>query len=441
MPATERPRRNNGVMASKVTSQLLEFIDRSPSPYHAAENAAGRLTDAGYRRYDPADEWTDLTGGGYVLDGGSLIAWWIPQDATARTPVALVGAHTDSPNLRVKVRPDTGRAGWRQLGVDVYGGALVNSWLDRDLGLSGRVVTRSPEGLCTQLVKVDRPILRVPQLAIHLDREIVEKGLLLDKQAHLAPVWGLGEVDEGGFVRFLADELMVEPDEILHWDVMAHDLTPGTVLGASGEMIAAGRLDNLHSCFCAVEALIGAPTAPSGGPVRFVALFDHEEIGSGSATGASSRALQATLERTVTARGGTTEDVHRAVAGSLCVSADMAHGVHPNYLDRHEPEHHVQLNGGPVIKHNANVRYATDAVTAARFTEACDRAGVPVQSYVHRSNLACGSTIGPITAARLGMDVVDVGSAQLSMHSARELAGADDPEMLVAALREVFVGV
>ena len=358
-----------------------------------------------------------------------------PADLAPSAGFRLVGAHTDSPNLRVKPRPDTGALGWRQLGVDVYGGALVNSWLDRDLGLSGRVSLADGS---VRLVKVDRPLLRVAQLAIHLDRDVNDKGVVLDRQAHLAPVWGLGAFQEGDFAEFLAGELGVTVGDIIAWDVMLHDLTPPALLGVDDELLASARLDNLFSSWCAVDRLgrrpgpgrrRGAghrPLRPRGDRER-----EHDRRG---------RAFLATaLERIVTGRGGTRDDLHRALAGSIVVSSDMAHAVHPNYPDRHEPAHRPLPNGGPVIKVNVNQRYATDASSQAAFVRACTAAGVPWQLYSHRSNLACGSTIGPITAARLGMPVVDVGCAQLSMHSARELAGSHDPALMVAALT-AFLG-
>ncbi len=345
----------------------------------------------------------------------------------------MIGAHTDSPNLRVKPRPDTGAVGYRQVGVDVYGGALVNSWLDRDLGLSGRVALRSGE---VRLVEVDRPVLRLPQLAIHLDRDVNERGVALDRQHHVVPVWGLGPVDDGGFAAFMAKELGVAFDDVVAWDVMTHDLTPPSVLGVDGELIASGRLDNLVSVWCGSTALARRESSR----IAVLACFDHEEVGSETSTGAASPLLGDILERVTSARGSSRADHLASIGASLCVSADMAHAVHPNYLDRFEPSHHVHPNRGPVIKTNVGQRYATDAATAAEFVAACERANVPWQVYSHRSNMACGSTIGPITAMRLGIATVDVGNPMLSMHSAREMAGHDDAGYMVEAMTEVLRG-
>lgn len=416
---------------------LFEYIEASPSPYHAAAVAAERLRTAGLAEARRSDDWgeLDLTAGFTVRDGGTVVA----ARAGARVDpdrlrFIVIGAHTDSPNLRLRPLPDAGALSYRQLGVEIYGGVLLNSWLDRDLGLSGRIVMRDESGdsPATVLWRCGRALLRVPQLAIHLDRD-VNDGLKLDRQQHMTPVWGLGEPSADGFREFLAADLDVEPDAVLAWDVMAHDLTPPARLGRNGEMYAAARIDNLASCHAAIEALAGLEAVPAN-TAAVVVLFDHEEIGSDSATGAGSPILADALERIAHSLGGDREQYLRAVARSLCVSADGAHAAHPNYPERHEPAHLPVLNGGPVIKTNANVRYATDARTHARFAAACDAAGVPHQVYSHRGNLPCGSTIGPITASRLGMSVVDVGSPQLSMHSARELGGSDDPAMLTAAL-------
>ena len=411
-----------------MSADLLAFIDASPSPFHACANAAARLDAAGFTRVEEVDAWPATPGGRYLVRDGSLVAWSVPEGAEPGTPFRIVGAHTDSPNLRVKPRPDTGVAGARQLEVEVYGGALLNSWLDRDLGLSGRVALRSGE---LRLLLVDRPVLRVPQLAIHLDRDISVSGLLLNPQQHLQPIWGVGAVDTGGFARFLADEVAVDVADIRFWDVMTHDLQPSRIVGRDDELISAPRIDNLCSTWASVDALTRASATAT---IPVISLFDHEEIGSATNRGAGSSMLPTVLERISIGLGEDREDWHRALAGSVCVSADGAHATHPNYPERHDPGHWIALNGGPVVKTNVNGRYASDARSAGAFLEACDRADVPVQHYSHRNDLPCGSTIGPITAARLGIPTVDVGAPQLAMHSARELMGADDPGHLANAL-------
>lgn len=414
---------------TEAARDLMAFIDASPSPFHACDTAAHHLESRGWVRVDPAARWHPLPRRGYLVRGGTLVAWLIPG-ATAVGPFRILAAHTDSPNLRIKPRPDTGRVGMRQLGVEVYGGALLNSWLDRDLGISGRVVVRGDDGPEPRLLRVDRPLLRIPQLAIHLDREISERGLQLNRQQHLSPVWGLGPGHEGDLRRFVEAEVGASA---LAWDLMLHDLTPSSLLGVEDELLAAGRLDNLASCWAAIAAL--GDVAPDGGDtIGVVCLYDHEEVGSQSATGADSTILGSVLERVVLAAGGDREDLHRSLAGSWCASVDGAHATHPNYPERHEPQHQVHLDGGPVVKRNANERYATDAGSEAPLLLAAEAAGVPLQWFVTRSDLPCGSTIGPVTAARLGIPTVDLGMPMLSMHSARELCGRSGPAQLLALL-------
>lgn len=415
-----------------VADELCRLIDRSPSPFHAVETASTRLRDAGFTE-QPLDESFAAEGARMVVRDGSLIAWRQPSDPPRG--FRIIGAHTDSPNLRVKPNPDHTSAHFRQLGVEVYGGALVNSWLDRDLGLSGRVVHRTADGPAVSLFRIDEPILRVPQLAIHLDREINDKGLQLNHQTHLAPIWDLDTAhgSDRTFRETVAAAAGCEADDIVSWDAMVHDLTPARRTGRDGVFVSAPRLDNLCSSFAAIDALCATDDTPPA-VVPVVCLYDHEEVGSTSSTGADSQLLVTVLERVVAAAGGSREDLLRALSTSVCLSADMAHATHPNYVDRHEPDHHVTLNEGPVVKVNANQRYASDARSVAVFLEACTDAGVPTQQFVGRTDLPCGSTIGPTTAARLGISTVDVGIAQLAMHSARELCGADDPSWYQASM-------
>lgn len=421
-----------------VADELCRFIDGSPSPYHAVASAAALVEAAGFTEVALDAPLPSGAGGRFVRRGGSIIAW--RQPAGAVRSFRLVGAHTDSPNLRIKPRPDTTTARFRQLGVEVYGGVLLNSWLDRDLGLSGRVSVRTPGGPQVQLVRVDEPLLRVPQLAIHLDREIMTDGLKLNAQQHLSPIWDLdGELgSRAGFTAFLGEQLDVPAGDVLAWDVMTHDLTPSRRTGVGGVFVSAPRLDNLCSSFAGLRGLLATPDDTPSTPV--VCLYDHEEVGSTSGTGAGSALLGSVLERIALAAGGDRDGFHAALAGSLCVSADMAHATHPNYADRHEPDHHVALNEGPVVKVNANQSYASDAESIGVLLQACDDAGIPTQRFVNRTDLLCGSTIGPITAARLGIPTVDVGVAQLAMHSARELCGADDPHWYERAMAAVLAG-
>jgi len=416
-----------------AAGDLLSFISRAPSPFHAAAEAARRLVAAGFETTDPQGPWADVPDRGVMVRGGALVAWVVGAGGRPGQPFRILGAHTDSPNLRIKPRPDTGRVGFRQLGVEVYGGALLNSWLDRDLGLSGRVVVRDRVGapLREELVVVDRPVLRVPQLAIHLDREINDRGLALNRQQHLSPIWALGSPVEGDLAAWLSD---IVGGEVLSWDLMVHDCTPGALLGRDEQFLVAGRIDNLASCWAATDTLCRLD--PDAGPATttVMALYDHEEIGSQSATGAASVFLSDVLQRITAGRHTGDSEHRRAMAASWCLSVDGAHATHPNYPDRHEPAHTVRLGGGPVLKHNSNERYATHAPGAAVVAVAAEQAGVPLQHFVTRSDLACGSTIGPATAAHLGVPTVDLGLPMLSMHSARELCGTEDPWMLRALL-------
>jgi aspartyl aminopeptidase len=414
---------------------LIDFVDASPTPFHACDQAAARLREAGFAEVVETEPFPTEPGAFYLVRGGSLVAW----DTTGaygagRGPAAgfrVVGAHTDSPNLRIKPQPDHARAGWQLLGVEPYGGLLLNSWLDRDLGLAGRVTVRTREGVHARLFHGHDPLLRVAQLAIHLDRA-QNDALTLNKQQHLAPLWGLGGAP-GDFRAWLAEQVGVGTEDVIAWDVMTHPVEASARIGRDRDLIAAPRLDNLATCYAAVRALLDA-RANDPARVPLIVLFDHEEIGSQSERGAMSTLLPSVLERIVLAGEGTRDDYWRALAGTVIASGDMAHATHPNYPDRHEPQHQVAINGGPVLKVNTNLRYATDAVGAAAFIAACEQAGVPVQQFVVRSDLPCGSTVGPMTAALTGATTVDFGAPMLSMHSARELCGAKDPALYAAAL-------
>ncbi|MGA5522797.1 M18 family aminopeptidase [Streptomyces pseudogriseolus] len=421
------------------TDDLMSFLAASPTPYHAVANAAERLEKAGFRQVAETDAWDGTAGGKYVLRGGAIIAWYVPEGAEAHTPFRIVGAHTDSPTLRVKPRPDSGAHGWRQVAVEIYGGPLLNSWLDRDLGLAGRLSLRDGT---TCLVDVDRPLLRVPQLAIHLDRAVNSDGLKLDKQRHMQPVWGLGEdVRDGDLIAFLEETAGLPDGSVTGWDLMVHPVEPPAHLGRDRELVAGPRMDNLLSVHAGTAAL--AAVAGHGSRLSYIpvlAAFDHEENGSQSDTGADGPLLGSVLERSVHARGGSLEDRARALAGTVCLSSDTGHAVHPNYAERHDPTHHPRVDGGPLLKVNVNNRYATDGSGRAVFAAACERAGVPFQTFVSNNAMPCGTTIGPITAARHGIRTVDIGVAILSMHSVRELCGAKDPYLLANALTAFLEG-
>lgn len=420
----------NQAKSSASAQGLCDFIDASPSPFHVCATVAARLIAAGYTELSEAKHWPSEPGRYFTVRAGSLVAW---SSDGAHGPFRIIGAHTDSPNLRVKQHPDRVVAGWRVVALEPYGGAWLNSWLDRDLGISGRLSVRAHDhdgGIAHQLVRIDEPILRVPQLAIHLAED--RKSLTLDPQRHVNAVWGVGE-SVRSFVDFVAERAGVTPADVLAADLMTHDLTSARVIGADGGLLSAPRLDNQASCYAGLEALVAVERPASYLPV--LVLFDHEEVGSSSDHGAQSDLLGTVLERIVLAAGGTREDYLRRLPASLLASADMAHATHPNYPERHEPGHPIAVNAGPVLKVHPNLRYATDGRTAAAFALACRQAGVALQRYEHRADLPCGSTIGPLTSARTGIPTVDVGAAQLAMHSARELMGAHDVAAYSAAMQ------
>lgn len=409
---------------------LCEFIDASPSPFHVCETVAARLRDVGFTELREADRWPIPSGGGrfFVVRAGSLVAW---QSSDSCRPFRIVGAHTDSPNLRVKQHPDRLVAGWQSVALEPYGGAWLNSWLDRDLGISGRLSVRDPashSGVAHRLVRIDEPILRVPQLAIHLSED--RAAVKLDPQRHVNAVWGAGQAPRS-FLDFVAGRAGVTPADLLAADLMTHDLTPSRLIGADNEFVSAPRLDNQGTCYAGLEAFLAVEPDEY---LPVLALFDHEEVGSTSDHGAQSDLLLTTLERIVLAANGDREDFLRRLTISMVASGDMAHATHPNYPERHEPSHWIAVNGGPVLKVQPNLRYATDSRTAAAFELACRQAVVPLQRYEHRADLPCGSTIGPMTSARTGIPTVDVGAPQLAMHSAREMMGAADVVSYAAAL-------
>lgn len=423
--------------------RVAELIDASPTPYHAVDSAAAMLATAGGRVPEAAAEAAS-PGLWYTADGGSLSAWHIGAGHGPRSGLRVVGAHTDSPNLRLKAQPDRDAGGYRRLGVEVYGGVLLNSWLDRDLGVAGRLAVRDGAGgVTSRLVCIDEPLLRIPQLAIHLDRDVNEKGLALNRQQHLSPIWGLDPApasDGSAFMALMAAAAGTDPGDVLGHDLMAYDLAGARLVGAGGSMLSSARIDNLVSCFAALAALAAVAGGSAGPRIAAVCLFDHEEVGSVSSTGAASPRLHHLLDLLAAGFDAGADDIAASRTDSVVLSADGAHATHPNYPERHDAEHPVALNGGPVLKTNANQRYATDALTGAAFRLACERADVPVQHFVSRSDMPCGSTIGPITAGRLGVGTVDAGCAQLAMHSARELCGAHDIGWFQAATEQFLLG-
>jgi aspartyl aminopeptidase len=411
-------------------ADLAAFVEASPSSHHAAAEGARRLADVGFAVQEESAEWSSEPGGHYVVRDGALIAWRIPETSRSFMPFRILGSHTDSTGFMLKPRPDLIGYGWQQLAVEIYGAPLLNSWLDRELGLAGRLVLTDGS---TQLVRTGA-IMRIPQLAIHLDRSVNDEGLKLDKQLHTTPVWSVGHpgIHVLDHVAHAAGCLTVDIDA---YDLKLYDTARPAVFGPHQEFFASARLDNLSSMHASLVAMINSGESDA---IEMVAAFDHEELGSASRSGASGPLLADVVTRISAGLGATLDQRHRALAESFCLSADTGHAIHPNYPGRHDPVNQPLLNSGPLLKINANQRYATDGRGAALWRRICRKAGVPIQEFVSNNAMPCGSTIGPLTATRLGIATVDVGIPTLSMHSARELAGTDDPLALTRAM-EAFL--
>ena len=400
-------------------ARFIDFLHTSPSAFHAAHNVAQALTAQGFSLIDatsPAPADPAAPGGHVLVDGGAVIAWWVPEHPRPR--FRIVGSHTDSPGLMAKPQPDFQREGLRQVAVEVYGGPILQTWLDRDLRFAGRVVT---DDGAQHLVDTGA-VARVPNLAIHLYRADAPT---VERQAHTPPVLG----GDRPLMELVGESAGVDPQRIVSHELITADAQRGELLG---DMLAAGRLDNLSSVWASLEALLAAKNAAQD--IMVLAAFNHEEVGSASTTGAGGPLLERVLTR-IAREVGEPFDVF---AESFQVSADAAHAVHPNYPEKHDPTHRPRLNGGPVLKINANQRYASDAVTEAEWLRACRAAEVPSQTFVGNNSVPCGSTIGPISSTRMGIRTVDVGVPLLSMHSARELCGARDMEYFVRALTAFY---
>ncbi|WP_148862490.1 M18 family aminopeptidase [Marinobacter fonticola] len=414
--------------------QLFDFLQQSPTPYHAVEQLAKRLEAAGFERLDEQAEWTLASGQRYYVtrNDSTIIAFQTGLGDPVKQGVRMIGAHTDSPCLRVKPNPELFRKGYYQLGVEVYGGALLNPWFDRDLSLAGRVSYVDSNGrLRDDLINFRKPVATIPSLAIHLDRE-ANNSRTVNPQTDIPPLLMQAPEKEAiPFKELLVRQLREEhPNadvaKVLDYELSFYDTQPPSVLGLNGEFIASARLDNLLSCFIGLQALLDADAAQ---PAVLV-CNDHEEVGSMSAEGAQGPFLSSVLDRWVGAA-----QRPRVIARSMMVSADNAHGVHPNYADRHDGNHGPLLNAGPVIKVNNNQRYATNSRTAALYRHLSETLDLPCQTFVVRTDMGCGSTIGPLTAGNLGVRTLDIGVPQFAMHSIREMAGAQDGYTLYQVLR------
>ena len=401
-----------------MTQPFIDFISQSPSAYHTAENVATSLEAAGFTRRALLDDDATRPGGHLIISDGAVIAWWVPDNPNPRFRV--VGSHTDSPGLMAKPDPDVVREGFRQVATEVYGGPILASWFDRDLTFAGRVVTTDRK---EHLVNTGA-VARVPNLAIHLYRGDMPE---IDRQVHTQPILGV----DRPLLELVAESAGIAADDIVAHELITADAQRGEVIG---DLLAAGRLDNLTSVWASLEAMLAAKDDAQD--ILVLAAFNHEEVGSASTAGAGGPMLERVLTKVAAAFGEPSE----IIANSIQVSADAAHAVHPNYPGKHDPTHHPLINKGPVLKINANQRYASNAATEAEWILACRAAGVPHQTFVGNNAVPCGSTIGPISSTRLGLPTVDVGVPLLSMHSARELCGVDDMDYFVRALSAFYTG-
>ena len=419
-------------MAPEFIDDLASFIAASPSSFHAAAEVARRLTASGFAEQRDGVSFDATSGGHFLVRDGAVVAWWLPEGVDAATAgFRIVGAHTDSPSLKLKPQPTAQAFGWQQAAVEVYGGPLPNQWLDRELGVAGRLVTRSGE----QVLVRTPAWLRVPQVAPHLDRSVTEN-LHLDRQQHLKPIFAVGRPDLD-LLALIAELADVDPGDVLGHDLYCYVTEPPAVFGPAGEFFAAARLDNLSSVHAGLAALLGAD---EGSDITVLACFDHEEVGSASRSGGAGPLLEEVLRRIAETLDADADAWYRMLARSSCISADAGHAIHPNYPHLHDPDHRPLLGGGPLLKHNANLRYTTDGPGGALWRRACEAAGVPTQDFVSNNAVSCGSTIGPMTAERLGVVMCDVGIPLLSMHSTREMAGVQDPEWLADALTAYYAG-
>lgn len=413
---------------------LMSFISDSPTPFHAVASMVSQFRAAGYSQLDVSDTWQLEAGGHYFItrNDSTILAFQLPQE-NALQRLHMVGAHTDSPCLKVKPNPEIRRKGYQQLGVEVYGGALLHPWFDRDLSLAGRVVSRDVKGqLVRHLVDFKRPVACIPSLAIHLDRE-ANKDHSVNPQTDLPVLLGQSLGDDFSLRSLLADELKAnghEVNQVIDYELSFYDSQAPALVGIKQEFLAAARLDNLLSCYIGLTAMIGAQTDQG----MLLICNDHEEVGSQSAEGAQGSFLMSVLQRIYP----TAELLHQVLNASTFISADNAHGVHPNFTNKHDNQHGPKLNQGPVIKVNANQRYATNAVTSAMVKELAAQVDLPIQTFVVRSDMGCGSTIGPITAAQLGVRTLDLGVPTFAMHSIRELAGSDDAQTTHKLLQKFF---
>ena len=424
------------------TEKLLGFIDASPVNFLAVRNVCNTLLDNGFVQLHAEEALKDLPDKFFITKNNSAVfAFHMGRQSMADAGFRIIAAHSDSPTFRIKPNAEmVGEGGLLRLNTEAYGGAILNTWFDRPLSLAGRVILRSADALNpqTRLLNIKRPLLVIPNLAIHFNRQ-VNDGVKLSKQKDMLPI--LGYVNDrleadGLLVRLIANELQIEKEQIIDFDLYLYDTTPACLVGLNNEFISSGRLDDLSMVHAGMEAMIAESAKPEA--TKVLAIFDNEETGSGTKQGAGSNFLMSLIQRIVLAQGGSLDDYYRSVEKAFMVSADNAHGFHPNYAEKYDPTNHALLGGGPVIKINAAQKYATDAMSAAVFQQICERAGVPCQRFVNSSDIAGGSTLGNILTSSIAINGVDMGNPVLAMHSVRELASAADHENCIKAFTEFY---
>ncbi|KAF5393699.1 hypothetical protein D9757_000119 [Collybiopsis confluens] len=449
----------------EAATRLLSFVNSSPTPFHAVQSAVNRLEKVGFTRLKESGSWDKAVkpGGNYFFtrNQSTIVAFTTPQNWKQGAGISIVGTHIDSPNLRIRPVSKRTRAGYLQVGIETYGGGVWHSWLDRDLSVAGRVVTSNQSGeFKSRLIKIDRPILRIPSLAIHLDRG-VNDNFKFNQETEFVPILGLiseqlnataqapksdtkdiqassiAENHHSALLSLLASELSIAPDEIHDFELHLYDTQPSQIGGIVNEFIFSPRMDNQFSSFCALDALVGSVSANllSEGNVNCIALFNHEEVGSVSSTGAESNLIPSLLSRL----SPTPDLLAQSIDKSFLVSCDMGHAIHPNYMSKHEENHQPRINGGVVIKTNAKQRYTSDAIGSFLVKKLIERKGGKVQEYEARNDMPCGSTVGPHLST-IGLRVVDVGLPMLSMHSIRETAGTSDVQSCIDFFQSLFEG-
>ena len=421
-------------MAEKIIDDLLAFLTKSPTPYHAVDNVCEKLFSNGFNELNEKEPWSLKPGKFLVKRNDSSIIAFILPEGFENCHLQIFSAHTDSPNLKLKPHPASKVDKYLQLNIEPYGGILYHTWLDRDLSVAGQVMVSTPGGPEARLVNLDRAIARIPNLAIHLDPEVNRKGAVFNPQKEMSPIVALS-TDLESFEKLLADEAGSALEDLLSFDLSLYDVQPAATGGLNNEFIFSARLDNLACCHAGVTALVRSESGAEK-IIPMVCLFDHEEVGSHSAEGAASNFLGAIIDRIY--KGLDEESRQVIVRKSYMISADMAHGYHPNFQGASDENHRPVLNDGPVIKLNHNQRYATSAETSAWFISLCRQEDIAYQIFTSRNDKPCGSTIGPALSTRFGINTIDVGNSMLSMHSIRETSGSKDHEYMIELATSYF---